>query len=141
MSSLEPCRPSVFYRLSTREDVLDWKETKWYYTPTQSHADLKALAQLPPTTLAVSTRFEEAGPEGVAHIGVENTGSSLAFQVRLKLVEPTSGEEILPVFWDDNYFELFPREKREIRVSYPRKEGVARPGLEVEAWNVAKARH
>ncbi len=33
-----------FYWLSTREDVLDWKKTKWYYTPTKVHADLTALA-------------------------------------------------------------------------------------------------
>ncbi len=24
------------------------------------------------------------------------------------------------MFWDDNYFELFPGEKREVRVSFPR---------------------
>src|SRR6185436_1095695 len=91
---------SNFYWLSTREDVLDWKNTKWYYTPTKVHADLTALARLPPTTLALEVRFEDAGGEGTARVAVENTGKALAFQTRLKLVEGASGKEILPVFWE-----------------------------------------
>lgn len=129
-----------FYWLSTREDELDWEKTEWYFTPVKSHADLTALAELPTTTLRVSKRFEDTEAEGVAFVGVENTGSALAFQVRLKVLDPASGEEILPVFWDDNYFTLFPGEKREIRVAYPHRNGRAAPEVEVEAWNVAKLR-
>ena len=51
-------------------------------------------------------------------VTVENTGKALAFQVRLKMVDPASGEERLPVFWEDNYFELFPGETREVRVAH-----------------------
>jgi exo-1,4-beta-D-glucosaminidase len=115
-----------FYWLSTRDDVLDWKNTKWYYTPTSRHADLTALAKLPPTTLQVSS----AG----GRVTVKNTGKALAFQVRLKAVDPQSGEEILPVFWDDNYFELFPGETRTIGVSHSRP--VPQLRIDVEAWNV-----
>lgn len=131
---------SNFYWLSTSEDVLDWKKTEWYYTPTKRHADLKALARLPLTTLALSARFEEAGPEGSARVSIENTGKALAFQVHLKLVETASGQELLPVWWDDNYFELFPGEKREIRVSYPRGERTAPLAVEADAWNAARTR-
>src|SRR5262245_26246868 len=53
-----------FYWLSTTDDVLDWKNTKWFYTPTQRHADLTHLARLPPTTLSVTARFGESGEEG-----------------------------------------------------------------------------
>jgi len=53
--------------------------------------------------------------------------------VHLKLNDAKTGEEILPVWWEDNYFELFPGEKREVGVSYP---GDREPGTtEVEAWN------
>ena len=127
-----------FYWLSTVEDVLDWKTTKWFHTPTLKHADLTALAKLPPTTLTVSPRFEADKTEGRARVSVTNTGKALAFQVRLKAIDPSDGKEILPVFWEDNYFELFPGETREIRVSYPRPRGgaAAEPRIEVEAWNV-----
>ena len=127
-----------FYWLSTVEDVLDWNTKKWFHTPTLQHADLTALAKLPPTTLAVKPRFETDKVEGRAHVAVTNTGKALAFQVRLKLIDPSDGREILPVFWQDNYFELFPGETREIRVSYPRPRGgpAVEPRVEVEAWNV-----
>jgi len=131
---------SNFYWLSTRDDELDWEKTEWYYTPVKSHADLTGLADLPPTTLEISKRFEDTEAEGVAFVEVENTGSALAFQVRLKVLDPSSGEEILPVFWDDNYFALFPGEKREVRVAYPRGNGEGAPEVEVEAWNVSKVR-
>src|SRR5206468_8977689 len=82
-----------FYWLSTQEDVLDWGKTEWYYTPTRQHADLRALARLPPTTLALRTGPEEGGAEPAVRVRVENTGRALAFQVHLKLVDPASGEE------------------------------------------------
>jgi exo-1,4-beta-D-glucosaminidase len=124
-----------FYWLSTRGDELDWKGTKWYYTPTKRHADLKALARLPPTRLALGVSFEDAEPEAAARVSVENTGASLAFQVRLKLVDPESGKERLPAYWSDNYFALFPGEKREIRVVWPRGGEATTPVAEAEAWN------
>jgi exo-1,4-beta-D-glucosaminidase len=131
---------SNFYWLSTRDDELDWEKTEWYYTPVKSHADLTELADLPRTTLEISKRFEDTEAEGVAFVEVENTGSALAFQVRLKALDPASGEEILPVFWDDNYFALFPGEKREVRVAYPRGNSEAAREVEVEAWNAPKVR-
>jgi exo-1,4-beta-D-glucosaminidase len=133
-------RSSNLYWLSTQEDVLDWKKTEWYYTPTKLHSDLTALAGLAATTLAVSARFEKTGPEGAAVVSLENTGKVVAFQVRLKVVDPASGEEILPVYWDDNYFALFPGEKRSVRVAYPRAREAGRPELEFQAWNVAQGR-
>ncbi len=129
---------SNFYWLSTREDELDWAKTEWYYTPTRVHADLTALASLPPTTLAVSSRIPPSGTEGAAAVTVENTGQALAFQVHLKLTEAAGGREILPVYWDDNYFALLPGEKRELRVTYAR--GAAKsPAVEADAWNALRA--
>ena len=39
------------------------------------------------------------------------------------------------MFWEDNYFELFPGEKREVRVGWQRGKVASAPRLEVEAWN------
>jgi exo-1,4-beta-D-glucosaminidase len=124
-----------FYWLSTVPDTLDWKKTEWFYTPTSRHADLTALARLPTTTLAVTPVFEGAGKDASARVTVENTGGALAFQVHLKLLQ--SGKEVLPVFWEDNYFELFPGEKREIRASYSRGASATPATIEADAWNVS----
>ena len=132
-------RSENLYWLSTREDVLDWKQTKWYYTPTKVHSDLTALAKISETTLAVSSRFDDSGAEGTALVSVENTGKAVAFQIRLKVVD-RGGTEILPVYWDDNYVALFPGEKREIRVAYPLSGERGQRAVEFDAWNVAHGR-
>src|SRR4029453_1059 len=75
-----------FYWLSTREDVLDVKNTKWFYTPTKVHADLTALNTLSPTTLDAAVRFDPpAHGEGRAQVTVTNTGTALAFMVHLRI--------------------------------------------------------
>jgi exo-1,4-beta-D-glucosaminidase len=127
-----------FYWLSSREDVLDWKNTKWYYTPTKVHADLSGLSRLPATGLGLSARVETNGPEGTARVRVENKGQALAFQVHLKLTDGPGGPEILPVYWQDNYFELFPGESREVTVAYPPGRRKAAPAFEVDAWNAPR---
>jgi len=127
------------YWLSTEEDQLDWANTKWYYTPTKRHADLRALASLPRTSLTVTSTFAESAREGRARVAVKNTGTALAFQVRLKVTDSSSGDEILPVFWDDNYFALFPGESREVAVSFPRM-AAGRPRVTAEAWNADATR-
>ena len=126
-----------FYWLSTQEDVLDWEHTEWYYTPTKVHADMTALGQLPPTSLVVSARHLDGGAEGASVVTVTNSGKALAFQVHLKLIEGPTREELLPVFWDDNYFALMPGETRELRVSYPRPAAGTALAVEAEAWNAA----
>jgi exo-1,4-beta-D-glucosaminidase len=130
-----------FYWLSTREDVLDWKKTQWYYTPTKVHADLTGLSRLPATELGLSARVDDSRPEGSARVRVENKGKSLAFLVHLKLTDGPGGPEILPVYWQDNYFELFPGESREITVAYPKGKRAAAPAVEAEAWNAPRVAH
>jgi exo-1,4-beta-D-glucosaminidase len=122
-----------FYWLSKQEDEIDWKNTKWYYTPTTKHADLTGLASLPRTTLTVQATFAASGSEERGRVVVTNTGAALAFQVRLRVIDSSTGEEILPVFWEDNYFALLPGEKRELTVSFPTPPGRAR--VSAEAWN------
>jgi exo-1,4-beta-D-glucosaminidase len=129
---------SNLYWLSTREDVLDWPKTEWYYTPTKVHADLGALAQLPATTLAMEARADGDGAEGRARVRVENVGGALAFQVHLKLVDAKTGEELLPVYWEDNYFALFPGETRELTVGYPHEAGAVAVAVEADAWNASR---
>jgi exo-1,4-beta-D-glucosaminidase len=121
-----------FYWLSTKPSVLDEPNTKWYYTPTSRHADLTMLEQLPATTIRATL---QSGANGEATVHVQNTGQALAFQVRLKAVDATTGEEFLPVYWQDNYFELMPGESRDVTVGYAPSSATA--ALELEAWNVA----
>ncbi len=122
---------------------LDWTKGDWYHTPTREDADLRALETLPPATVqVVSVRTETRGGEGRAQVTVQNEGTALAFQTRLKLTDGIGGPEVLPAWWDDNYFELFPGESRELAVSYRlRDRRTSSPlAVEVDGWNVRSAR-
>jgi exo-1,4-beta-D-glucosaminidase len=126
-----------FYWLSTKPDVLGEPRegSSWYYRPTEQFADFTALNKLPPVDVTVSARSEQRGAETITRVTVENPGDSLAFFVRLK-VNQGGGKEILPVIWDDNYFSLLPREKREITARYAANQlhGTA-PVVELQGWN------
>jgi len=123
------------YWLSTRKDEIDWDAAEWYYTPTRVHSDLQALAELPPTALALETRFEEREGATAARVTVANRGDALAFQVHLRLVERGSGDEPLPVFWSDNYMSLLPGEEREVSVALSQALPPAALAVEASAWN------
>jgi len=130
-----------FYWLSTKPDVLDWPRSTYFYTPLASAADFHELSSLPAAQVRSTASFLHVAIGGhqrdIAQVRVENTGTSLALLVRLKVTRGNGGEEILPVLWEDNYFELFPGESREIRGFYdPNVFDGANPALEVTGWNV-----
>jgi exo-1,4-beta-D-glucosaminidase len=73
----------------------------------------------------------------VRRVSVENTGTSLAFFVRLSI--DAGGREIAPVIWEDNYFELLPGEKRVITASYQKKDlGGTAVTVKLDGWNVGQ---
>jgi exo-1,4-beta-D-glucosaminidase len=128
---------SNFYWLSTKADVLDWDKSTWYHTPTTSAADFTALQSLPQVQLSVVGRVERKGGNETARITIQNPGRSLALSVRMQIKRGRNGEEVLPVIWQDNYFELMPGEKRELTATYKSKdlEGSS-PVVAVGGWNV-----
>src|SRR5258705_1111330 len=76
-----------FYWLSTKPDELDFAKTEWYYTPQTSFADFSLLQDLAKATVRATFRAA-AGNEHDAtfHVVIENTGKSVAFMTRLRLV-------------------------------------------------------
>jgi len=130
---------SNFYWLSTKPETLDWSKSNWYTTPTKSFADYTSLAQLPKVKLNVSSRSEHVNnsEDTITRVTIENPGTTIAFFVRLKLGKGKTGEEILPVLWQDNYISLLPGEKREITAAYHAggPDG-AEPQIDASGWNV-----
>jgi exo-1,4-beta-D-glucosaminidase len=58
---------------------------------------------------------------------------------RVRLTRGKHGENVAPVFWNDNYVSLLPGEKRELTANYDVSAlGGAEPVVEVDGWNVAQ---
>ena len=49
---------------------------------------------------------------------IENKTSTPALMIRLNVVGSKDGQQLLPVFYSDNYFSLLPGEKKEVRMSW-----------------------
>jgi exo-1,4-beta-D-glucosaminidase len=77
-------------------------------------------------------------PDGPAvHVTVKNPSDHLAFQVRFGIQKSGQPDEILPVFWDDNYIELMPAESREITARYLATSEISGPlELTITGWNI-----
>jgi len=128
-----------FYWLSTKPDVLDY-EFKFkdfaFYTPSKEFADLSGLNNLPVVKLAADYRFEQKEDKNYLIADVENPTDRLAFFVEFTLRQ--TGEIILPVFWEDNYISLLPREKRRIsaRLGNTHLKG-KKAVLDIKGWNAS----
>lgn len=126
---------SNLYWLSTQPDALDLDAgPRFPHHPlTTTFADLSGLATLPKVDLNVRSASEN----GRTRVTVDNPSRNLAFFIRLKVSHPRTREEIVPVIWEDNYFSLFPGEKRTVTASYRASDfGKGEPIVEVSGWNV-----
>jgi exo-1,4-beta-D-glucosaminidase len=127
-----------FYWLSAKKNTYEWTKTTYRFTPVSSYEDLTALRSLEKVTVD-ATASMLPGPDGpVAHVLLKNPSDHLAFQIHLGIHKSGQSEEILPVFWDDNYIELMPGESRELTARYLRSESVfGGSELSVSGWNIA----
>jgi exo-1,4-beta-D-glucosaminidase len=132
---------SNFYWLSAKADTLDWAHKQdTVYTPQAEFGDLTGLNSLPEVKLQTSAVLEQGAgtAAGKARVRVKNPSQSVAFQVRLRLADKKDGLDVVPVFWDDNYFSLLPGEERVISVAYDTAElHGAHPAIQVSGFNIA----
>jgi len=128
-----------FYWLSTKPVVFDWEHGDWYYTPTTQLEDFTPLKNLAEVTLKGSATTEHQGRRTVVHVSLENPGRTLAFQTHLRVTD-SRGEDVLPVIFEDNYFPLFPGERRLVSVTFDSDKLAGAASVFVEGWNVKSAR-
>jgi len=126
-----------WYWLSQKPDKLNWKNSKWYYTPQSGFADFRALKDLPATTLNVNYSTAKKENKTTHLITLTNTGKTVAFFVHLRVLKEKNADDILPVIFSDNYVSLAPGESRVIECSYEDKDaGSGIPYILTEAWNL-----
>jgi exo-1,4-beta-D-glucosaminidase len=128
-----------FYWLSTKPDTMDWgKRRGTAYTPQKDFGDLSGLNSLPQVKLVVTTRARVDGDQSIVQIKVKNPSASVALMVHPRLTQGKDGFDIVPVFWDDNYFSLLPGEEKSVEARYARSSAGGKPAiLEIEGYNIA----
>jgi exo-1,4-beta-D-glucosaminidase len=110
----------------------------WLSSKGDENADFTALNKLPEVELnySISSVNLESG-KYTAIIDIENPSASLAFSINPKIIKKDSKDLVLPVFWEDNYFALLPKEKRSVKVEfYAENLNGATPVLAIAGWNI-----
>jgi exo-1,4-beta-D-glucosaminidase len=126
-----------WYWLSQKADQLDWKKSKWFYTPQSNFADFKILKSMPATTLDVKYSTVKKERQTSHTITIKNTGKAVAFFVHVRVLKEKNADDILPVIFSDNYISLAPGESRTIECSYENEDGGnAVPYVSTRAWNL-----
>lgn len=125
------------YWLSTHDDVMDLDASNWYYTPVNKYADYRALSRMSPTSIRGQIDALPAGVLGQTRVKVvlENQTKIPAVFLRLVVVDKETLEEVVPVYWSDNYITLMPQETIELTVGF---EGpLAQTEIQVSGGNIA----
>ncbi|MCR4860827.1 MAG: discoidin domain-containing protein [Bacteroidales bacterium] len=78
--------------------------------------DYSALRSLPGADVRLACDFRREGGEWKGVVTLENRSEVPALMLRLNLVGSRSGEQILPVFYEDNWISLLPGESRQVLV-------------------------
>lgn len=129
-----------FYCLSAKPETLDEANSTWYVTPIKDFTDLTALNSLKPVTLKVKSNFSKSGPSTKVTVELENPSADLALMVEVRVVRDVSGEVVLPIFLDDNYVTLLPKETRKISGLFATEDLMGElPVVKVRGWNVKEA--
>jgi len=126
---------SNFYWLSSQPAAFAWDQSTDARTQVTSYENLQMLEELPRVKLDATAERSSAREDEVL-VKLHNTSTHLAFQIMLA-IRDANGNEILPVFWSDNYMELLPGESRAISARFPawvKLESGAR--VDVAGWNV-----
>jgi exo-1,4-beta-D-glucosaminidase len=118
-----------FYWYSTTPDIVGG-HCKWYFCPTRTYANLTALTTMPMVTVS---HADTVGTNSVTTT-LTNSSTTLAFLIRLRVT--SAGNEVLPVFWSDNYISLLPGESRTETATFNAGTLPAGSKVQVDGFNI-----
>lgn len=107
-----------FYWLSASPDLLDYSKSTWYNTPQRGYANFSQLQTLNKTKVKYSVKTSKNGNDHKTEITLTNLSDRISFFNEMRMVDSTTNENILPVFWSDNYVSLLPNETKTFTVNY-----------------------
>ncbi|KAL2826294.1 glycoside hydrolase superfamily [Aspergillus cavernicola] len=108
----QPLSRNVYW-VSAHNDELFWNASNWYTTPVRTFVDFSPLSRMPLVTVEATVIRVENTTSYPAHIEflLVNRADVPAFFVRLVLLDYDTGEELIPVFWSENYVTLLSHEE------------------------------
>ena len=137
IDNLSDLTPVYFVKLDMRGSNKNVVSDNFYWLPSGSLEDLGRLKKLPLVNLDMSYMIDAVDGGNAVHVELKNPTDKLAFFVHAVVTDRLTGEEILPVFWSDNYVSLLPGESKSLDAVFSPEQlkGIA-PSVEIGGWNV-----
>lgn len=119
----------LYLQLLDRKGKLLTDNFYWYPDANGNYTGLNKMKKA-----AISVSTKSVG-NGKMEVSISNPkGSPVAFFNRISLVNPKTGERILPAFYSDNYISVVPGDTKTITIEYSDKTGFT-PNVDVYGWN------
>ena len=119
LNSISPPNGDVyglhFIELELRDADGNLISDNFYWRNGTKDLDYTMLNTLPRADVAVTV--EQSAP-GKALLRLKNNGKTTSFANRLRLLDPATGERVLPILMSDNYVTLFPGQEKTVEVDY-----------------------
>lgn len=125
-----------FYWLSTKADEMLFEETTWVYTPPKDYANLQGLNTMPKVDVDATWTQRTDAEYTYFECQLVNTSNQIAFFIEAAVVDKTSDEVIVPVFWNDNYISIMPNETKTITAKIATSLLPDAIDFRVEGWNL-----
>ena len=90
-----------------------------FYLRGVEEGNYQALRELPKVQMQPAIETVK-GTDGTwsATVALENTSNTPALMIRVNVLGAGDGEQILPMFYSDNYFSLLPGEKKQVNIHW-----------------------
>ncbi len=89
-----------------------------FYWRSDSHNNYTELNTLAPVQLKVNSKITTAGKRKLITASIANPSKTIAFAVKVQAVNSKTGERILPVIQNDDYFTLFAGERKVVTIDF-----------------------
>ena len=107
-----------------------------YWLTTQPK-DYTKMQQMPPSQAAISVNMEKTSGQYQAKVTVK-AKNAISFFNRVSVFNRKTGDRILPVFYSDNYFTVFPNEEKIVTLAFSSDVPQEDIHIVVRGWNDRK---
>jgi hypothetical protein len=105
-----------------------------FYWRARDEHQLQQLDSMPRVALSGKTHAKRNSNGAVVSVKVSNPSKTPALEVRLTLRDAKTGQRILPVYYEDNYFSLLPGESRNVQIET--RDSVKNVRVTTDGWNI-----
>jgi len=131
----------IFIKLVLKSDTGEILGENIYWHNKTTYVANHALTTLGKAELTAAKSEAKTLPNGNVQytLTLQNNDSIPAVQTRIRTLSSVTGEDVLPVFYSDNYFALMPGDSKTVTAEFNPKDLIGSPVFNLSGWNTLVA--